>query len=75
MGMETIKKPARYSTKEVATILGTSEVVARHFLQACGFQATKAGNCYLWDAAEVERLATTLRKPAAPAGQAVAQAV
>ena len=71
MGMETIKKPARYSTKEVATILGTSEIVARHFLQACGFQATKAGNCYLWDAAAVDRLLVTLdtvKKP--PAGAA-----
>lgn len=47
---------SRYTTREIALRLFASEIKTRHLLQAAGVRFSKAGNTYLWDAAEVEKL-------------------
>lgn len=71
--MTTTPTPHRCTTREVAILLHCSELNAVCLLKAAGVPHTRCGPAYLWDAAEVERLAETLRKPAAApaAGQAV----
>ena len=57
----------RLTTAEAAAVLGCKPGAALLLLQAAGVTFTRATRYgpFLWDAAEVERLAATLRKPGA----------
>ena len=62
---------ARLTTAEAAAAFGCEHTEALSLLRAAKISFTRMGNkgALLWDAAEVERLAETLRKPAAPASE------
>jgi len=67
-----MEKPTRLTTREAAQSLGCrkpSDALA--LLRAAGVSVTRCGASWLWETSEVERLAETLRKPAAPAVEAI----
>jgi hypothetical protein len=70
-----MEKPTRLTTREAAQALGCrkpSDALA--LLRAAGVSVTRCGASWLWETSEVERLAATLRKPAAPPARGPAQA-
>ena len=60
---------ARYTTREVAIRLGTTQTAALHFLTTARVEHIRCGPAYLWNAIAVERLLESLKAAPAAGGE------